>query len=56
MALVITFIEPRKDKPPLGGVQAPVEKYQIILLNHSLSLISSKCSLYYKNRQEEYSK
>ena len=68
MALVITFIEPRKDKPLLSGVKAPVEKYQMILLNHALhevgslrdlSLISLrwiKSLLYYKNGQEEYSK
>ena len=49
--LGITFVEPRKDKP--------AEKYQIILLNCSLTLISLiwiKSLLYYKNGQEEYSK
>ena len=49
----------KKGQATTEWVQAPVEKYQIILLNRSLNLTSLrwiKSLLYYKNGQEEYSK
>ena len=50
------IIKPRKEWQLLTAERSRAEKYQIILLNHALRITTSKCSLYYKNGQEEYSK
>ena len=56
MVLVITFIEPRKDKPPLGGEKSNLQTRNEMIPLRLTSLIWIKSLLYYKNGQEEYSK
>ena len=56
MVLVITFIEPRKDKPPPGEEKSNLQTCNKMFPLRLTSLRWIKSLLYYENGQEEYSK